>query len=151
MVKHIKTYMDYAAHMFTCSVAQWCPALCNPMDCSQLVSSVHGIFQARMLEWVALSYSSYALHIFLSRLKDSPGFSDSSLFWTSPESPCVCVCVCVCARGCVGEGWGGKKCFHLRFLVCAWSLAGQTHQVFLTFLSVLAFNQPPSPLQASGK
>ena len=83
------------------------------------------------------------------RLKDSPGFSDSSLFWTSLGSPCVCVCVCV--HGCVGGGWGGRKCFHLRFLVCAWSLAGQTHQVFLTFLSVLTSNQPPNPLQASGK
>ena len=73
MVKPTKTCMDYAMHMLTCSVAQWCPTLCNPMDCIQLVSSVHGIFQARILEWVALSYSNYALHIFLNRLKDSPG------------------------------------------------------------------------------
>ena len=34
-----------------------CPALCNPMDCSLPGSSVHGIFQARILEWVAISYS----------------------------------------------------------------------------------------------
>ena len=33
--------------------AQLCLALCNPMDCSPLASSVHGIFQARILEWVA--------------------------------------------------------------------------------------------------
>ena len=31
--------------------------LCNPMDCSPLSSSVHGILQARILEWVAISYS----------------------------------------------------------------------------------------------
>ena len=31
--------------------------LCDPMDCSPTVSSVHGIFQARILEWVAISYS----------------------------------------------------------------------------------------------
>ena len=31
-------------------VAQSCPTLCNPMDCSQPTSSVHGIFQARILE-----------------------------------------------------------------------------------------------------
>ena len=30
--------------------------LCNPMDCSRLASSVHGIFQARILEWVAISF-----------------------------------------------------------------------------------------------
>ena len=31
--------------------------LCNPMDCSPPGSSVHGIFQARVLEWVAISFS----------------------------------------------------------------------------------------------
>ena len=37
------------------SVAHSCPALCNPMDCSLPGSSVHGIFQTRILEWVAIS------------------------------------------------------------------------------------------------
>ena len=37
---------------------QSCPTLCNPMDCSPPGSSVHGIFQARILESVAISYSS---------------------------------------------------------------------------------------------
>ncbi|CAI9170699.1 unnamed protein product [Rangifer tarandus platyrhynchus] len=35
-------------------VAQSCPTLCNPMDCSLPGSSVHRIFQARVLEWVAI-------------------------------------------------------------------------------------------------
>ena len=38
-------------------VAQSCPTLCNPMDCSLPGFSVHGIFQARVLEWVAISFS----------------------------------------------------------------------------------------------
>ena len=38
-------------------VAQSCPILCDPMDCSPPVSSVHGILQARTLEWVALPSS----------------------------------------------------------------------------------------------
>ena len=38
-------------------VAQSCLTLCNPMDCSPPGSSVHGIFQARTLEWVAISFS----------------------------------------------------------------------------------------------
>ena len=38
-------------------VAQSCPTLCDPMDCSLPGSSVHGIFQARILEWVAISFS----------------------------------------------------------------------------------------------
>ena len=37
--------------------AQSCLTLCDPMDCSPSGSSVHGIFQARILEWVAISYS----------------------------------------------------------------------------------------------
>ena len=36
-------------------VAQSCPTLCDPMDCNLSGSSVHGIFQARVLEWVAIS------------------------------------------------------------------------------------------------
>ena len=40
-----------------CSVAQSRPTLCDPVDCSPLVSSVHGIFLARILEWVAMSSS----------------------------------------------------------------------------------------------
>ena len=38
-------------------VSQSCPTLCDPMDCSLLGSSVHGLFQARVLEWVAISFS----------------------------------------------------------------------------------------------
>ena len=38
-------------------VGQSCPTLCDPMDCSPLGSSVHGIFQAWILEWVAISFS----------------------------------------------------------------------------------------------
>ena len=38
-------------------LAQSCPTLCNPMDCSLPGSSVHGIFQARILEWFAIAFS----------------------------------------------------------------------------------------------
>ena len=41
-----------------CLVTQLCPTLCNSMDCSLPGSSVLGIFQARILEWVAISFSS---------------------------------------------------------------------------------------------
>ena len=39
-------------------VAQSCPTLCDPTDCSPPGSSVHEIFQARVLEWVAISFSN---------------------------------------------------------------------------------------------
>ena len=49
----------YAMCSCVCSVTQSRPTLCAPMDCvaHQAPLSVHGIFQARMLEWVAISFS----------------------------------------------------------------------------------------------
>ena len=38
-------------------VAQLCPTLSDPMDCSLPGSSAHGIFQARVLEWSAIAFS----------------------------------------------------------------------------------------------
>ena len=38
-------------------VSQSCPTLCDPMDCSPPSSSIHGILQARILEWIAISFS----------------------------------------------------------------------------------------------
>ena len=37
-----------------CSVTQLCSVLCGPMDCSPPGSFIHGIFQARILKWVAI-------------------------------------------------------------------------------------------------
>ena len=44
-------------------VAQSGPTLRNPMDCSPPGSSVHGIFQARVLEWGAIAFSQYSPNI----------------------------------------------------------------------------------------
>ena len=44
-------------HVRELEVVQSCPTLCNPMDCSLPGSSVHGIFQAIVLEWIAISFS----------------------------------------------------------------------------------------------
>ena len=46
-----KVFFDFS------EVAQLCPTLCDPMDSSQPGFSVHGIFQTRILEWVAISFS----------------------------------------------------------------------------------------------
>ena len=42
-------------------VAQSCPILWNPMGCCQPGFSVHGILQARILEWIAISFSKEGL------------------------------------------------------------------------------------------
>jgi len=47
-------------------VTQSCPTLSNPMDCSPSGSSVHGIFQARVLEWGAIAFSD--IHIYISHM-----------------------------------------------------------------------------------
>ena len=52
--KHSLSMVCFNEH---CEVAQLCPTLCDPVDCSLPGSSIHGIFQARVLEWVAISFS----------------------------------------------------------------------------------------------
>ena len=52
------TYKNIPVH--ACSVAQSCTTLYDPMDCSPPGFSVHGISQARRLEWVAISYSRWS-------------------------------------------------------------------------------------------
>ena len=42
------------------NVTQSCPTLCNPMDCSLPSSTIHGILQARRLEWFAISFSRWS-------------------------------------------------------------------------------------------
>ena len=84
-------------------VALSCLTLC-PMDCSPSGSSVHGIFQARVLEWVAISFSRGS-----SQPRDwtcvSPLRADFLTFEPlgkprqslgNKNDLCVCVCVCVC-------------------------------------------------------
>ena len=44
-------------------VAQLCPTLSDPMDYSLPGSSIHGIFQARVLEWGAIAFSFHYLHM----------------------------------------------------------------------------------------
>ena len=62
MGKKYKHYLncDFNLHKKS-EVAQSCPTLCDPVDYSLPGSSVHGIFQARILEWVAVSFSRGSL------------------------------------------------------------------------------------------
>ena len=54
--KRISLDKNFSSVQFS-SVAQSCPSLWDPMDCSLPHFSIHGIFQARVLEWVAISSS----------------------------------------------------------------------------------------------
>ena len=55
-------YLSLLSHLipmcdWMCLVAQLCPTLCDPMDCSPSGSSIRGVFQPRILEWVAIASS----------------------------------------------------------------------------------------------
>ena len=60
-------------------VVQLCLTLCDPVNCSLPGSFLHGILQARLLEWVAISFSTICIYMYI----------------------CVCVCVYICIYICV--------------------------------------------------
>ena len=51
-------YYNYIVAAVAAKSLQSCPTLCDPMDCSLPGFSIHGILQARTLEWVAISFSN---------------------------------------------------------------------------------------------
>ena len=59
--EYLGTTLPPLLHESESDVAQSCPTLCNPLDYSLPHSSVHGIFQARILEWVAISFTRGSL------------------------------------------------------------------------------------------
>ena len=65
-------------------VTQSCPALCSPADCKLPCSSVHGIFQARVLEWVAISFSRGS-----SRPRDGKVLEWGAIAFSEIESHCL--------------------------------------------------------------
>ena len=67
-------------------LAQSCPILCNPSDCSLLGSSVHGILQERILEWVAISFSRGSSQP-RDRTQLSPIASRFFTIWAPREAP----------------------------------------------------------------
>ena len=56
MVPSTEVAVTLYVHMYVL-VTQLCPTLCKLMDCSPSGSSVHGILQARILEWIAIPFS----------------------------------------------------------------------------------------------
>ena len=77
--KHQYSVLTHAAAATAAKSFQSCPTLSDPMDCSLPGSPIHGIVQARVLEWVAIASSAtfhicvfiYCIGVFLSDLLDS--------------------------------------------------------------------------------
>ena len=56
--KTVYCHLAYLTYIQSRSeIAQSCPTLCDPMDYSLQGFSIHGVFQARVLEWVTISFS----------------------------------------------------------------------------------------------
>ena len=67
---------------------QSCPTLCDPMDGSPTGSSVHGIFEARVLEWGAIAFSAVSRACLMSReTNDARGFPGGA---SGKEPTCQC-------------------------------------------------------------
>ena len=90
-------------------VAQSCPTVSNPMDCSLPGSSVRGIFQARVLEWVTIAFSYLCTWV--------------------PWNVCVSVCVELVYWGTIilVWGWGNQKGEKLVFYSFIYSLPHPLH------------------------
>ena len=67
-LKHKNHYMItevfFSLDLYICVCVQLYLTLCDPMDCSLPDSSAHGTFQARILEWVAISFSSICTYTY---------------------------------------------------------------------------------------
>ena len=58
-----ESWKYYAKWKKESAVTQSCPTLHDPMDCSPPGSSIHGNFQARVLEWIAISFPEHMYHV----------------------------------------------------------------------------------------
>ena len=88
---------------------QSCPTLCDPMEGSPPGSSVFGIFQARVLEWGAIAFSSVCL--------------------------CVCVCVYVCVCVCIYIYVGMYACVYVCMYIYT-CISSVGHSSFILFFCV---------------
>ena len=98
-------------------IAQLCPTLCDPVDCSLPGSSVNGIFQARVLEWVAIAFPRGSSPP-RDRTQVSRIVGRRFTVWATREAPCY-----------------GKVALYLE-LTCVWNLVILLMGRWYTFLNI---------------
>ena len=121
---HTKVYrvlilgLSYSDVLCCVKPLQSCPTLCNPMDCSPPVSSVHGILQGRILEWGASFFSKITL---------IPNIKLIGYLWKFEN-----------LNSCPWWSWGRGRSSHLHHQITVagdpGNLAGQL--IILSFLSI---------------
>jgi len=99
-------------------VAQLCPTLCDPMDCSLPGSSIHGIFQARVLEWGAIAFSEHSC--------------------SSPKSSAPRDCSCAPLWKADGAKWLGHRPDHVISPLNEMCTSSSTFYCHLPFNSLLS-------------
>ena len=121
-------------------VAQSCPTLCDPMDCSLPGSSLHGILQARVLEWVAISFSRGSSWLRdQTRVSCIPGRrfnlwatrealyrSPIILYYRAGRIYITCSMVLGLVYGFSSQVQATRWCFHLKMVATHQVLAGST-------------------------
>ena len=105
-------------------VAQLCPTLCDPMDCSLPSSSVHGIFQARVLEWGAITFSKEILYCveilsFWSSLSHKSAHPASKASFSTSLSLSFLICI-ILHRALMIKIYYMSTYIHEAFLVAQW-------------------------------
>ena len=96
-------------------VAQSSPTLSDPMDCSLPGSSIHGIFQARVLEWGAIAFSRKTVWRFLKTLGIRPPYDPAiPLLGIYPEETRVekdtCIPLFIAALFTIARTWKQPRC-----------------------------------------
>ena len=125
-------------------VTQSCLILCNPMDCSPPGSSIHGIFQARILEWVAISFSSVYVCMYIciqasleaQSVKNLPAMWDTcfqSLSWEDPLENTGYPLQYSGRVHAVTKSWTQLNNFHFYFHICLHMMRGEREN-YVAFL-----------------
>jgi len=110
-------------------VAQLCPTLCDPVNCSPPDSSVHGILQAKILKWVAIHFSRG-----FSQRRDQTQVSHVAgrifTIWATREAPMVLYCSWISASVFMvsvkpqGDPVDWPISFQFKLFVCVWVRVG---------------------------
>ena len=121
-----------------CEVAQSCPTLCYPMDCSPPGSAVRGILQARILQWVAMPSSRGSFPTEGSN-RGLP-LCRRILYGLCRQGSCMCVCVylymgiCMRTRACSIVSDSAIPWLWPTRLLCPWNFPGKNTGVGCHFL-----------------
>ena len=90
LISTVPIWHHFALDCFCCLITKSCATLCNSMDCSLPGSSVHGISQARIPEWVAISFARGSSWLRDWTYISCTGMQSPCVLLSHQGSPCSC-------------------------------------------------------------